>query len=150
MGIGFVIVGAACLLLSFTTLDWYSGSVGPDTAGSSAFSDLHHNASMVGADGLTTSYFSWTSWLLLILVIVVGTSSASCSAQPAQRAGMRVAGLLLGLIGAALTYYALHNISFSGKIFDHAAAGVWLAFAGYLLAGHRLGDPGHGPSYLKP
>src|SRR3954469_3265549 len=132
MGIGFVIVGAACLLLSFTSLDWYSSVGGFDSAPPRSFSDLHHNASLIGANGLTTSYFSWTSWTLLILVILVG-AYASLPRQDSEP--IRVTGLLLGLVGAALTYYALYELANSGGIFSHASAGVWLALIGYLLAG---------------
>src|SRR3954452_8044019 len=107
MGIGLVIIGAALLLLSFTTLDWYSGAGGPDSVGSSGFSDLHHNAPQLGADNLANAYFSWTSWVLLIVVIIVGILASTVRRG---NEGIRVGGLLLGLIGAALTYYALHEI----------------------------------------
>jgi hypothetical protein len=132
MGLVLVIIGAVLILLAFTTLSWYSGSGGADTVSSSGFSALHHNATLLGANAVTTGYFSWIAWVLLILVIVAGTAA---SAVPQYRDAARISGLFVGLVGVALTYYALHSISFSGKIFDEAGPGVYLTLLGYLLAG---------------
>jgi hypothetical protein len=63
---------------------------------------------------------------------------------PSSRAdGLRMTGFILGIVGAAFTYYALSRYvqaltdrgASQGQALDHAQSGIWLALIGYLLAG---------------
>jgi hypothetical protein len=136
-----MIVGAAVVLVSFTSLDWYAGSQGADAVHGIGFSDLHHNlASLVMVPAATKAYFAWLAWVLLILVIVVALVA---NLPVVASNGLRVLGLFLGLVGAAFTYYALAEYiqalhdqgAQPGGVLDHARAGIWLAMGGYVLAG---------------
>jgi hypothetical protein len=130
-GIAVLVSGAVFVLLSFTTLTWYGAVNGPDSVGRIKFATLHHLTNLVGAPGLTKAYFAWAAWLLLILLIAVGLAA---NLPSPVTAGLRVLGLFVGLVGAAMTYYAIDRL-FDGNVFTHAGAGVWLALVGYLVAG---------------
>jgi outer membrane biosynthesis protein TonB len=141
------------VLISFAGANWYSPPrPGADVGVGSTFSALHHNAEALGVGFLVNAYFSWLSWILLISVIVVGTL-ASMAGKHADT--YRVAGLTLGLVGAAMTYYALNEIqqaSQSSGVFDRASTGILFVFTGFLLAGagSAVGPWPFQPLQLKP
>ncbi|MCU1656213.1 MAG: hypothetical protein JWO57_869 [Pseudonocardiales bacterium] len=135
-GITTLVAGAVLVLLSFTAFDWYGAASGADSRGAIRFHDLHSLAGLPGMPGLPKAYFGWLAWILLMVVILVGLAANMPSpATPALRAG----GLLIGLAGAGATYVALSKLldatGSSGGVFDHAKIGLWLALAGYVVAG---------------
>jgi hypothetical protein len=135
-GIALTLVGAVLLMISFTAVDWYPGSTGPSAIAHITFTDLHRLTTANTTVGIATAYFGWLAWVLLILVIAVGLA-ANLPTRAAN--GLRAAGFALGLAGAACTYLALSKLASAsgGSVgaFDHARIGVWLALAGYLVAG---------------
>jgi hypothetical protein len=133
-GVALNLAGVALLLVAFTSVDWYPGSNRPSAVVHIRFNDLH-NLTASTSVGLAKAYFAWLSWVLLLVVIAVGFV-ANLPSPVAN--GLRIAGLAVGLAGAAVTYLALNKLaSWTGShsAFDHARAGVWLALAGYLVAG---------------
>jgi hypothetical protein len=134
-GIGLLLAGVVLLLVSFTAVDWYPGSNQPSAVAHIGFTDLHHLSAASTSVAIAKAYFGWLAWVLLILVIVVGF--AANLPGPASN-GLRAAGLAIGVAGAAVTYLALDKLAGwagSGRAFDDAQAGVWLAIGGYLVAG---------------
>ena len=137
--VALVLAGAALVLISFRFLDWYVVPHRADSAGDITFATLHANADQLSGVGAATAYFDWLAWLLLILLIGVGIA-ANLSAPMTD--GLRVVGFLLGLIGAAATYFAiaqLHNAQVAAgaekhSVFYNSSWGLWAAFIGYLAA----------------
>lgn len=130
-GILVVTLGVVLILIAFTTQNWYAASSHVDSAGDVGFAELHRLASVSGG-GLSRAYFGWLAWVLILAAIVVGFLANVPS--PAS-IGLRAVGLLLGLIGAAGTYAALHGVVPGGDVFHNADAGIWLAVVGYLVTG---------------
>jgi hypothetical protein len=128
IGLVVLAIGAVLLIVAFTGVTWYSVAHGVDIK----FSTLHDLTQRAGGSRAPRWYFSWLAWLLLALVVVVGAVANVASPLSVP---LRVLGLLLGIAGIAATYWALHKVVTPASVFDHASAGVWLAFAGYLLAG---------------
>jgi hypothetical protein len=139
-GIALTLAGAILVLVSFTALDWYAGSGGADALQGIGFTDLHRNLTALPASAATDAYFGWVAWTLLLALIIVG-SLANLPGRSSK--GLRLVGLLLGLVGAAFTYYALaqyvqalHDVGAPrAGVFHQARAGIWLALLGYLAAG---------------
>jgi hypothetical protein len=141
VGLVLVLVGAALVLVSFRFLDWYAvRSTSADSVPEITFSRLHHSVDDLGGAVVASAYFAWLSWVLVIAVIAVG-----CAANAPSRVSdaMRVGGFLIGLLGAAATYYALAQYRDAqvsagaarhGVLFN-ATWGLWIAMVGYLLAG---------------
>ena len=135
-GILLSVSGAVLVLLSLTTLTWYGGrSHGADSVGAITFSTLHRLTQVVPGESTSARwYFSWLAWTLLLIGIALGF--AANLPTPAATV-LRIAGLLTGLAGVAITYYALHQLfgSTGSHVFDNADAGVYVAMAGYLIIG---------------
>jgi hypothetical protein len=137
--VALVLVGAALVLISFRFLDWYEVPHRADSAGAVTFATLHSNADQLSGVGSATAYFDWLAWLLLILLIGVGIA-ANLDAPATD--GLRVVGVLLGVVGTAATYFAiaqLHNAQVAagaqkGSVFHNSTWGLWAAFIGYLTA----------------
>jgi hypothetical protein len=137
--VALVLAGAVLVLISFRFLDWYEVAHRADSAGDITFSTLHGNADQLSGAGTATAYFDWLSWLVLILLIGVGMA-ANLGAPKTD--ALRVAGFLLGLVGAAATYFAiaqLHNAQVAAgaerhSVFYNSSWGLWGAFTGYLIA----------------
>jgi hypothetical protein len=134
-GLLLVLGGAALVLVSFRYLDWYAAPKSADSVPRITFSRLHDNGDQVGAV-VAKAYFDWLSWVLLIGVIAVG---AVANAPSRIADALRVLGFLFGLVGTAATYYALAQyFDASGSkhnVLYHSTWGLWLALAGYLVAG---------------
>lgn len=134
-----VLGGAVLVLLSFRFLDWYDVPRRADSAGSITFAALKTSADQLSGAGAATAYFDWLAWVLLIGAIAAGIA-ANLSIPGAD--ALRVAGFLLGVIGAAATYFAvaqLHNAQVAAGATKHSVLynstwGLWAAFAGYLVA----------------
>ena len=135
-GIAAVTVGAVLVLAAFTKLNWYSGSSqGADSIGGGIdFRTLHARVTTFDAPGISSAYFAWLAWTILIAAILLGFG-ANLPGRAAD--SLRVLGATLGAIGAAATYIALHELvaaaGTGAGVFDHAAIGLWLTLAGYLL-----------------
>lgn len=136
-GIALVLCGAVLVLVSFTAVNWYAGSHGADAVSDIGFRDLHQNLSAFHAPGAATTYFGWIAWTVLILALICGFAA---NLPTAHANGLRVAGLALGLVGFAWTYYALAQYiqglkdrGVDAGVFDNAGAGIYLALVGYLL-----------------
>jgi hypothetical protein len=140
VGLAAVVLGAVLVLVSFTALSWYGGGRGADSAGAAKFGDLHTLATAVAGSGLGRTYFSWLAWILLILVIVIGLAANIPSPGTGALRGI---GLVVGGAAAVLTYLAVAKLfdavhALGGTqvgVFDHAQPGLYLALAGFLLAG---------------
>jgi hypothetical protein len=135
-----VIVGAALAVAALAGLSWYAVDDGADSAGDGfTFADLHTNADQLGAP-ISSAYFDWLAWTLLIGVTVVGL--AANLRTPATN-GLRVAGFLLGAIGVGATFYALAQLFNAQRaaggsdhsVWHNSTLGMWCALLGYLLAG---------------
>lgn len=136
-----MLVGATLLVLALRGLLWYSvdSAKGLNVAGTGfTFADLRGNADNLTAP-VTGAYFNWLAWLLLVGVTVVGVA-ANLPTRAAD--GLRVAGLLIGLLGLVATYYALAQLfnaqraagGSSHSVWHNSSFGVWAAFAGFALA----------------
>jgi hypothetical protein len=142
-GVILVLTGALLVLVAFRFLDWYDVPAhGADSAGDVTFGKLHSSADQLGGASVATAYFDWLAWVLLIALILVGV--AANLATPITDA-LRVGGFLLGLLGAAGTYYALaQHFDATGSthsVFYNSTWGLWAAFLGFLVgaAGAVLG-----------
>lgn len=139
-GLALTLVGAVALLVSFTWVNWYAGTSGADGIADIGFNDLHQNLEAFAAPAASTWYFGWIAWSLLIIVLLLGVG-ANLPNQAVN--SLRVAGLAVGLTGAAWTYYALAEYiqalqdrgATSAGVFTRAESGIWLAISGYLLVG---------------
>jgi hypothetical protein len=134
-GVALVLLGAGLVLVSFRFLDWYDvPSRGADSAGDITFGKLHSSADQLGGAGVATAYFDWLAWVLLIALILVG---AAANVVTPLTDGLRVAGFLLGMVGAACTYYALaQHFNATGSehsVFYNSTWGLWAAFLGFLV-----------------
>ncbi|MDT4907682.1 MAG: hypothetical protein QOF87_3090 [Pseudonocardiales bacterium] len=134
-GIALVLIGALALLISFTVLEWYPGSSQPSAVAHIRFADLHQASDFDLAPVLSGAYFGWLAWVLLLLVIAVGFAAN----VPTQASGvLRILGAAIGLGGVVATYYALAGLSRRNEgdyPLHNASAGIWLALAGFLIAG---------------
>jgi uncharacterized membrane protein len=130
-GIGLVVLGAVLVLLSFTTLSWYSGSHEADSVGDITFNLLHH---LRNDPTLTHAYFTWLSWVLLLAGIAVGFT-ANFPTEVATP--LRMASIVLGVAGAVLTYLSLHSLTSVAHrgVFDHAGPGIYATMAGFVVIG---------------
>lgn len=155
-------VGAVLVLLAFTVLDWFRS--GSDSqffrdGSDSTFGDLRDGfdafrtrldaaTPSAGRDvhfGIADSYFGWLGWLLFAVAVCVAVAAALPSrAAPVLRA----TGLVVGLVAAGLTVWALQLVTFSGRLAQlavgaptfwgyvkHSGVGAWLAIAGFVLLG---------------
>ena len=127
-------VGAIMVLVSFTEADWYAGTRGADSVGARTFGSLHTLTQYPGTPAVAHAYFSWLAWVLLIGSIILGLGA---NLPTAHAHSLRLIGALVGLVGAGATYVAIEqpHQGTSGSAFDNAAAGIWLALLGFLLAG---------------
>jgi hypothetical protein len=135
IGLGLTAVGEALLVLSFTTLDWYSDA---GSGNALTFGTLRDLTDTIRGPGVTRAYFGWLAWVLLALAGVVAVL-ANLPATSGRRVG--VAGAAIGVAGAVLTYLALWRFfstlrdAGAGDVgaFTHAAAGVYVALGGFLV-----------------
>ncbi len=134
-----VLLGAALVLVSFRFLDWYEVVRRADSAGNVTFATLHSNADQLSGVGVATAYFDWLAWLLLILLIGVGIA-ANLSVPMTD--ALRVTGFLLGVVGAAATYFAiaqLHDAQVAAGAQKHSVFynSIWAVGRSHRLPGRR-------------
>ena len=138
-----VLWGGAVVLLSFTRLEWKRRPQGGDVVERIDFAALRHNLEHFPASGrpsASVAYFEWLGWALLIALIVVGFAA---NVPGAASTPLRLLGLTLGLVGAALTYYTLaryaqatHDLfGTSNRALENSEDGTWFALGGFLVAG---------------
>jgi hypothetical protein len=136
--LGLLVAGVAAAVVSFVTLHWYSVDSAADSAGDGfTFADLHGNADQLGAP-VAGAYFDKLAWGLVAIVVLLGVAARVPSPVAPV---LRVLGFLAGVLGIAMTYYALAQLfdaqqaaGGSGHgVLHNAGPGLWLAFAGYAL-----------------
>jgi hypothetical protein len=146
-GVALVLAGAVLVIVAFGFLDWYDVPAHrADSAGNVTFGKLHSSAEQLNDAGSATAYFGWLGWALLFALILAGVAA---NVPFGASDPCRVAGFLLGLAGATLTYLAvtqLHNAQVAVGAAKHSAFynstwGLWAALLGFVLgaAGATLG-----------
>ncbi len=139
-GLALTALGGLMVVVSFTVLGWYSASGGVDTVGAIGFGELHAQTRSFDAPQLARDYFAWLSWVLLLATIGMGIEAN----LPSRSSGsFRVLGFVSGCVGAGVTYLALHSLwgaladryGADVGVFRHASLGLWVALAGFVLAG---------------
>lgn len=137
-GLGLLVIGTVATVVSFVTLHWYSVGSAADSAGDGfTFADLHDNADQLGAP-VAAAYFDKLAWGLVAVVVLLGLAARVPSPVTSV---LRVLGFLTGILGLALTYYALAQLFNAQRaaggsehgVLHNAGAGLWLAYAGYAL-----------------
>jgi hypothetical protein len=131
-----VLLGGILLVVANTALTWLSGDDGSGGTLSLKFSDIHKVFNVAGADGSqpARAYFGWLAWVLLVAVVLIGLLA---NAPMGLSALLRPLGLVLGLAGAGLTFWALKfdsSVSIGDEL-KHTSVGFWIAVAGFVLAG---------------
>jgi hypothetical protein len=137
LGVAVVLAGALLVLASFRLLDWYDiPEQATDATRSVTFGSLKTSADQLHGASVTGAYFDWLGWVLLIALIVVGVGAnvRSRLADP-----LRALGFVLGLLGAASTFFALTRY-FSATNSDHnifynSSWGLWAALTGFVIGG---------------
>lgn len=163
-GAAVVAAGAVLVVVGFTVLDWFSnvdvppyfkgsydfGAVRDGLDRASDFSSVLPGLSGHLSFGISVTYFDWLAWVLLAAGAVVGLLAVSPLGP--STAGLRGLGVLIGLLGAGCTFWALNLVSADatarqlipakqrgllhyGFFLDHATLGAWTAAAGFLLLG---------------
>ena len=137
VGVALVLAGALLALASFRLLDWYDiPDRATDATRSVTFSALKTSADQLHGAGVAGAYFDWLGWVLLIALIVVGVGAnvRSRLADP-----LRIIGFMLGLLGAASTFFALTRYfsatSSDHNIFYNSSWGLWAALTGFVIGG---------------
>jgi hypothetical protein len=161
VGAVLVAVGALAVLLAFTTFQWLRSDTSKDffqnIGSQSKFSRIHDELNQIhdiasGAGnlgevdfGISRLYFGWLGWVLFVAAVVVAVAAL----VPTRLAGvLRAVALLLGLVGAGLTLWAIDLMEFSGGTAErmgshphfgdyvsHGNVGFWAALVGFLLIG---------------
>jgi hypothetical protein len=138
-------LGAACLIVSFTAVNWYSGSTRDSPA---HFRNVHDVLKVLDRFGHVAArpaqlYFSWLGWALLAAVLIF----AVLAVVPSPLSGVsRLLGLLVAVAGIVMTFLAIkltkgalgldaNSGGSYGEWLKHARIGFYLAVAGFLLAG---------------
>lgn len=140
VGAGIAAIGAIVLIVAFTAINWFDGS------GDSHFGDLHKLAGALDDKNLASSwsvvYFGWLSWVLLAVGFIVAILANLPSPLSAILRGL---GVLIGLVGIALTFAAIKLTKSAaaaqqagsppnyGDYFKHVSIGFWLAVVGFLV-----------------
>lgn len=163
------IVGAILVLLSFTALKWFHKDLGSSGTSDSKFSKLHDAVDQLdklkGSDplgkyvdlGISHLYYGWLGWALFAVGIVLALLAVS-PIGPGSGA-LRALGVLVGVVGAAASVWAIDVFRFTGPLarqfkeqtgksfpsfgtyLSHSWLGAWAAVLGFLLiaAGAALG-----------
>jgi hypothetical protein len=136
-GVVLVLAGALLTLASYRLFDWYDvPGQAADSTRSVTFSALGTSADQLTDAAFATAYFDWLAWVLLIALILIGVAA---NVRSGLTDPLRVAGFIVGLGGAASTYFALTTYFDSAgsahNVFDNSSWGLWAALAGFLLGG---------------
>ncbi len=127
-------LGTVLLLISFIGLPWLSVGDGLSTGDiRSRLDDLG-----IAASDLSVAYFSWLAWVLLLLS--AGSAIAAGLPLPGLSLAFRIAGPIVAGFAALFTFGAIQltDAAYSSTqdtYVAHAAAGFWLAVAGFALIG---------------
>lgn len=121
-------VGAILVVIAFTAVDWFKGSLG--------FGDVHDILDNQGSNAPqpASGYFGWLGWLLLIATVVL--CIAACAPSPAAQA-LRAIGAILAAISIAVTFFAIRftaGLAYTDYL-KNARIGFYFALAGFLLMG---------------
>jgi magnesium-transporting ATPase (P-type) len=135
------LVGAAAVFVSFVSMSWLSADSGHIT-----FRDLHNllGVSEGNAPRLTDWYFNWLAWATLGVVFVLALIANAATENPAP---LRVLGVLVGLGGAVITFFALKTDGVSlHALIDQAGPGFWVAISGFVVMAIGASI---GPRYIR-
>lgn len=132
VGAVLAVVAAALGIISFTVIDWFT-----DLGQRAHFGDIGNIAKQADQNTIAKLYFSWLGWVLLAAVVVFALLACLPTAATAL---FRTLGVLVGLGGIALTFFAL---SFAGTGSDlsytdylkHARIGFYFALGAFLIGG---------------
>lgn len=132
VGTVLALLGGVILIVSFTALDWFSGSIPGGGNASLSFSDISDRSASL--TGFASAYFGWLAWLFLIVVVIAGVLASVPS--PALRA-FRIVGAVVGFAAAGLTFLAIKlgdGLSYT-EILKNASIGFYFAVVGFVVAG---------------
>jgi hypothetical protein len=145
VGAALAALGAACLIVSFTAVNWYSGSTRDSPA---HFRNVHDVLKVLDRFGHVAArpaqlYFGWLGWVLLAAVLVLAVLAVVPSPLSAVS---RLLGFLVAVAGIVMTFLAIklakgalgldaNSGGSYGEWLKHARIGFYLAVAGFLLAG---------------
>lgn len=135
-GLATTALGAVLVLLSFTVLDWYDAHA---LGARLTFGALRADLGALRRPGYSQQYFDWLVWLVLVVAVAL----AVLASRPSRSRRLQVAAAAFGVAASAATYLALwsffafaRNSGATGVgVFHHAAIGVYLVLAGFLLIG---------------
>jgi hypothetical protein len=125
------LVGAALVLIAFTTLNWLK----PD---GSTFARINQRlaGSHAFVTGFTQAYFSWLGWALVGVVFVVALGA---NLPDPRIAILRPIGFLLALVAIGLTFWAIKFTSSAyPTYFDYLRLqrlGFYFTVGGFLITG---------------
>lgn len=162
VGLVLAVIGAALLVVSFTAVNWFRSSSDSTFGGSTKFGEVHKHLGTIKAESqgladgtwIAKAYFGWLGWVLLAAVVVLAILG-NLPARGISGLG-RGLGLLVGLAGIGLTFWAIKLLSLSSSLiaqvpsseraqledinsysfyWHHVSIGFWLAVAGFAVAG---------------
>jgi hypothetical protein len=133
VGLAVTALGAIAVILAFTVFDWFR-----DFGRNSHFGDLKKvvDAADSSGFGFTPSklYFDWLGWVLLVAAVV---TAVLASLPIAASRVWQAVGLLVGLVGVAMTFVAIKLGDRGGysTYLKHTNVGFYVAAAGFLVLG---------------
>ena len=123
-GLLIITIGLVLLIVSMTTLTWFSSDFI-----SANFGELHHSSGLNSAPWWFQSYFEWQAVTYLILSFVGAYTTKLIN--PANLA-LRVVFFLYAVGGAVTTFLAPLDVESFHTLMKSADAGYWSAVAGFL------------------
>lgn len=125
VGIAVATLGGVLVVVG-SLVDWYS-------PGSVKLQDIVYALDNVsGAKALPKAYFGWLMWVLLALA---GAAAMFGNVPSPASTLCRVASPVLAVLAVVLACVSLSQLIEGRSIFDHAAAGLWLVLAGFVVIG---------------
>jgi hypothetical protein len=128
VGAAVALVGAALVVVAFTAVNWYNHL--PFRSHLDDLRKIADHSDVV--TGVAKAYFTWLGWVLLAAAVVA--TLVAVLPNPAANA-FRALGLIIGLAGAGLAFWAIKFDSDTGysQFIKHARAGFYLTVGGFLL-----------------
>lgn len=121
-GVGPLAAGTLAVVASYTLLDWLNGIPDPKLA---PLSDLVEITPQLG--GLTSAYFGWLHWTLLVVIVVAAVITIVTEFRPAAWAAA-----VLSVFAAVVTYTSHLDVVDVARSKDHSL-GFGVAIIGYLV-----------------
>lgn len=127
IGLCVVAAGVTLVVIALTQAIWFAF---PQPSAPMAFAGLPY--SFPDPRGLEADYLGNLPWTLLLVAGLVAT--VSCFPHRFRRT-IQASALTIGLVAAALTLVAVHDLGVTYHAGDYVASGPYLATAGYLVIG---------------